>query len=101
MNIVNCYPHDLVIAGKVKLPASEVVLRLEESMVQIGEIEGARFFERWTTVHGLPPRQPETLYVVRAVVAEARRDRDDLIVPNVVRDDRGRIVRCDSFYRLR
>jgi hypothetical protein len=41
------------------------------------------------------------LYIVSRVVAEAARDRDDLVVPdNVIRDDQGRVIACRALARV-
>lgn len=46
-------------------------------------------------VCGLPPQEPDTLLIVSRMVADAARDRSDLVSPgDLVRDDKGRIVGC-------
>ena len=51
-----------------------------------------------TSVYGLPHRRDNIFYIVSRVVAEARRDRDDLIIPDeTVRDGEGRIIGCRGF----
>jgi hypothetical protein len=49
----------------------------------------------------LPEPQDDTLYIVSRAVAEAARDRDDLVVPdNVIRDDQGRVIACRALARV-
>jgi hypothetical protein len=44
-------------------------------------------------VTGLPDPQPDTIYIVSAVVAQAVPDRPDVfIVDDAVRDEQGRII---------
>lgn len=52
-------------------------------------------------VEGLPLPQPYTYYVVSMLVAQAMKDRQDiLIVDNTVRDEKGRITGAIAFARL-
>lgn len=47
---------------------------------------------------GLPAKEPGVLLIVSRLVAEANRDRADLVVPHdTVRDAQGRIVGCRRF----
>lgn len=48
-------------------------------------------------VKNLPNVEPGVLLIVSRIVAEAATDRDDLIVPNTVRDKNGTIIGCRSF----
>lgn len=49
----------------------------------------------------LPEPEPGTLFVVSRVIAEARPDRTDLLVPyDLVRDDAGRVIACRSLARM-
>lgn len=52
-------------------------------------------------VEGLPDPRPFVQYIVSRVVAEAARDRDDLLIPDdTVRDEQGRIIGCRALARL-
>ena len=53
-----------------------------------------RFLADETTL--LPPIEEGVYYIVSAIVATAIR-RNDLIVPNTIRDEDGQIIGCDSF----
>ena len=49
----------------------------------------------------LPEPEPNTLLIVSRVIAEARPDRTDLLVPyDLVRDEAGRVVACRSLARV-
>lgn len=57
--------------------------------------------QRFGAVTGLPAPRPDTAYVVSRIVAEACRDRDDLLIPGpAIRDQAGRVVGCDGLSRL-
>ncbi|HEU0089324.1 MAG TPA: hypothetical protein VFQ77_17045 [Pseudonocardiaceae bacterium] len=50
---------------------------------------------------GLPEPAPDTLLMVSRVVAEARPERTDLLVPyDLVRDEAGRVVACRCLARI-
>ena len=104
MNIVNLTPHALFLmpAGPtgpvVTIPPSGLVARCATSRVQVGTvtvngitvpINQTRFGE----VSNLPDPQPNTIYVVSALVAQAVPERQDVfIVDDSVRDEQGRII---------
>ena len=45
-------------------------------------------------VYDLPSPQPDTIYIVSRLVAEATRREDLYIVDDAVRDENGRIIGC-------
>ena len=47
--------------------------------------------------HELPEQQDGTFYIVSALVARVAQREDFIIVDDTVRDDKGRIVGCQSF----
>ena len=52
-------------------------------------------------VEGLPEERDDTLIIVSSLVAQAARDRSDLVIPNeAVRDEKGQIVGCKSLGRI-
>jgi len=104
MNIVNLTPHALVMmpagpAGPiVTIPPSGQVARCAVDRVQIYTVtvDGISVPVnkiQFGTVSGLPDPQPDTIYVVSTLVAQAVPDRWDVfIVDDAVRDDQGRII---------
>ena len=104
MNIVNLTPHALnfMLQGPdgpvVTIPPSGLVARCATSRVQVGTVtmDGIAIPANRTqfgAVTGLPDPQPDTIFVVSALVAQAVPDRQDVfIVDDVVRNDRGRII---------
>lgn len=96
MRLINLTPHDINIIGGETIKSSGVV-RLSVKTEVVGEVNGLPLTKKvFGEVEGLPEKEKGTLFIVSALVAGAV-DRDDLIVPNVVRDDKGRIIGCDGF----
>ena len=104
MNIVNLTPHalNLMPTGPtgpvVTISPSGQVARCATSRVQVGTVtvDGIAIPVNRTqfgVVTDLPDPQPDTIYIVSAVVAQAVPDRPDVfIVDDAVRDDQGRII---------
>jgi len=103
---MNLTPHplNLMPAGPtgpvVTIPPSGQVARCATSRVQVDTItvDGVTIPVNRTQfgeVTGLPDPQPDTIYIVSAVVAQAVPDRTDVfIVDDAVRDEQGRIIGC-------
>lgn len=104
MRIVNLTPHDLNLMPEgpegpvVTIPPSGQVARCAVDRVQVDTItvDGIAIpvnQTRFGEVTGLPDPQPDTIFVVSAVVAQAVPDRPDVfIVDDAVRDEQGRII---------
>lgn len=101
MKIINLTPHalNLLVDGKeIVVPPSGTVARAATIRQQVGTInvDGVDVPVNKTVfgdIDGLPDPQPDTIYVVSMLVAQAVPDRDDVfIVDDTVRDDQGRIV---------
>lgn len=102
MNIINLTPHkiNLMPEGEptVTIPPSGLVARCATSRVQVDTVtvDGVTVpvnQTRFGTVSDLPEPQPDTIYVVSALVAQAVPERQDVvIVDDAVRDDQGRII---------
>ena len=104
MNIVNLTPHDLNLMPKgpdgpvVTIPRSGQVARCTVDRVQVDAVtvDGISVpvnQTRFGEVFDLPGPQPDTIFVVSALVAQAVPERQDVfIVDDAVRDDQGRII---------
>jgi len=101
MKIINLTPHALNIvtdSGTVTIPPSGTVARVSVTResagtVTVGGVQVPLYRATYGAVEGLPAPEPNTLFVVSAVVAAAARDRTDLVVPDdLVRGDQGRVV---------
>jgi len=104
MNIVNLTPHAITMmpagpAGPVvTILPSGIVARCATSRVQVDTVTVDGIVipvnrTQFGAVTGLPDPQPDTIYIVSAVVAQAVPDRQDVfIVDDAVRDEQGRII---------
>lgn len=107
MKIVNLTPHALNFVNDanesiVTIPPSGVVARCavhREDVANIvidDDVLGYKIPVHKTifgAVEGLPDPEPDTVYVVSAIVANAVPDRPDVfIVDDTVRDEQGRII---------
>jgi len=112
MKIVNLTPHDVVIVNDnseeiKRYPASGQVARVNTQAEPIGEVDGIQVVRtKYGDVDGLPDKQPDTVYLVSLVVAQALRgSRTDVYVPDtgpgsVVRDDKGQIIGVKRLMQL-
>ena len=104
MNIVNLTPHALNLMPDgptgpvVTIPPSGLVARCAVNRVQVDTVtvDGITVPVNQTqfgSVSDLPDPQPDTIYIVSSLVAQAVPDRQDVfIVDDAVRDDQGRII---------
>ena len=114
MRLVNCTPHAVCFYSgseqRLTLEPSGIVTRvamgtaLVTSLVVRGDDGYSVVVPIMATVAGpvedLPAPAPDTYYVVSRLVLDHAPDRGDLVVPHdLVRDDEGRILGCQSFSR--
>lgn len=112
MNIVNLTPHalNLMPAGPagpvVTIPPSGQVARCAVDRVQVNTVavDGIAVpvnQTRFGEVSNLPDPQPDTIFVVSALVAQAVPDRQDVfITDDAVRDEQGRIIGCKALAHI-
>lgn len=106
MELVNLTPHPITLHradGTVRTIAPEPTpARVATTTREIGEIDGIPLVEEaYEDVTGLPPPQPDTVYVVARVVAEHNPHRGDLVAPgNLIRDDQGRPIGARALVRI-
>lgn len=93
MNIINLTPHDVVLNDGTTFPPSGKVARVTTNYYKVGGI----FTEvSYGEVVNLPPEQPDTVYIVSAIVSGAT-DRKDVVCPatshpKCIRNEKGQIV---------
>ena len=96
---VNLTPHDIKLNdGRIYRPSGEIA-RVGVSYSDIIDDVTAQVFGE---VEGLPPQAKGVLYIVSGLVLAANKERQDLVAPatghpEVVRDDKGRIVSVPCF----
>lgn len=105
MRIINLTPHTINLYRNgemiMAIPSSGVA-RVSVTSQVIGEVNG---FPIKQNVYGeiidLPDPIGETVYIVSALVAQAAKDRTDLLVVNdTVRNENGQIIGCQGFARI-
>lgn len=108
VRLMNCTPHEITVVGEagevvLTLPPSGMVARCsvkKEHVATLG-VGNHNIPVSWVTfgeVVDLPEPVDGVIYVVSRIVAEARRDRDDLLIPDdLVRDAEGRVIGCRGF----
>ena len=100
MTIMNCTPHAINIIdseGKeiLTLEPSGICPRCSVERKKVGDINGIPINKSvFGDVYDLPSPQPDTIYIVSRLVAEATRREDLYIVDDAVRDENGRIIGC-------
>ena len=100
MTIMNCTPHAINIMdseGKkiLTLEPSGICPRCSVERKKVGDINGIPINKSvFGDVYDLPSPQPDMIYIVSRVVAEAARREDLYIVDDAVRDENGRIIGC-------
>jgi hypothetical protein len=108
MHIINLTPHAIVIeksdGTQVSIPATTPSARIQQQNVISADIDGIPVSAViYGDVEYLPDPQPETVYVVSAMVAQQCRGRVDVVAPDTgstaIRDEAGRIVAVRGFVR--
>jgi hypothetical protein len=119
--IINCTPHAITLVSdhnvafdpksrsyklnegeevviKATIPPSGEVARCSMTEQIVGEVNGTPLVKNtYGQIEGLPEPQPDTFYVVSALVATAAK-RPDLLIPSrMVRDNEGKILGCTAF----
>lgn len=102
MNIINLTPHPINLIPEggptVTIPPSGIVARCATSRVQVSTVTVDDIVipvncTQFGTVSDLPDLQPDTIYIVSALVAQAVPKRPDVfIVDDAVRDEQGRVI---------
>ena len=101
MKAINLTPHAITVCGVIIQP-SGIVARVAATTVNAGEtiIDGVRIHVNrveYGMVENLPEPEHGTIYIVSGLVAGRCKDRDDVFYPgNLVRDNEGRVIGCDS-----
>lgn len=108
--LVNLTPHTVTFLGpdgqKVELLPSGAVARASLQRAQTAEvIFGGLAIPVYKVLPAgqaiIPPAVPGVQLVVSRLVAEACRDRDDLLVPDdLVRNEEGRVLGCRALARV-
>ena len=113
MQFINITPHsiDLIVSNtKISIPPTGIIARCSVESEQLPTIsasfDGMNFEiplsqTKLGEIVGLPPQLENTYYITSIVVAQkaSQLGRQDVLVPDVIRDTKGNIIGCKGFYR--
>ena len=105
MKIINLTPHPIVITNGPTLQPSGTVARVTTQQVDAGTINGIPVkTQTFGDIVDLPDPQPDTIFVVSAIVLAAAKaqGRTDVVAPdtaNAVRNENGYIVSVPGFVK--
>lgn len=108
MKLVNLTPHKISVflpnGEKTEIEPSGTVARVQARSVEIGTVEGIPVVRtEFGAVDGLPEPQPNTIFIVSTLVAQALKGkRHDIVAPDTspqsaIRDENGRIMGIKRF----
>ena len=111
MKLVNLTPHEITIVNDegeilLRIQPSGTVARIEMRHVKVAyfDTDGASIpvnHVQLGQTNGLPEMTPGVMLLVSRVVAEAVRDRDDILITDEsIRDHDGRIIGCKALAHL-
>ena len=110
VKLTNLTPHEIKIVGedgevKQIIPPSGQIARVRTEQTVVGEVNGVPIVKTtFGDVEGLPEQQPNTVFIVSSLVAQAVPHRRDVVAPDTspsgaVRDADGRIIGVKRFQR--
>jgi len=110
MRIINLTPHAITVrleSGDRVFEPSGQVARVAVTATPVGEVDGIPVVaQAYGEIEDLPAPEPDTLYLVSAIVLAAAKEagRRDVIAPDTspqgaIRDEAGRIVAVRRFVR--
>lgn len=98
--IINLTPHEINIVGEqnITIQPSGQIARVAEKIGTIGDVNGIPIIHKtFGSVEGLPEPQPETVFIVSLLVAQATHRTDILAIGETVRNEKGQVVGAKSF----
>lgn len=95
--LVNLTPHPVSFIhdqGQIELPACPNPIRLKETLVKVGEVEGIGVFDiSYGEPENLPEPRAGRLLIVPTLIRQALPHRFDLVSPcQFVRDEQGQVT---------
>nr|WP_270554615.1 hypothetical protein [Butyricicoccus sp. AF05-36] len=107
MTIINLTPHAINFLREdnsvlATVEPSGTIARASQTRDRVSEVNGIPVNQcSYGSVTGLPDPQPETIYLVSALTAQACRDRSDVfIVDDAVRNESGQIIGCRAIAHI-
>lgn len=107
MTIINLTPHAINFLREdnsvlATVEPSGTIARASQTRDRVSEVNGIPVNQcSYGSVTGLPDPQPETIYLVSALTAQACRNRSDVfIVDDAVRNESGQIIGCRAIAHI-
>lgn len=107
MTIINLTPHAINFLREdnsvlATVEPSGTIARASQTRARVSEVNGIVVNQcSYGAVIGLPDPQPETIYLVSALTAQACRDRNDVfITDDAVRNESGQIIGCRAIAHI-
>lgn len=107
MTIINLTPHAINFLREdnsvlATVEPSGTITRASQTRERVSEVNGIPVNQcSYGAVTGLPDPQPETIYLVSALTAQACRNRSDVfIVDDAVRNESGQIIGCRAIAHI-
>lgn len=107
MTIINLTPHAITFLRDDNsvlaiVEPSGTIARASQTREAVDSVNGIVINQcSYGSVTGLPDPQPETIYLVSALTAQACPERSDVyIVDDAVRDENGRIIGCRAIAHI-
>ena len=107
MKIINLTPHAINFLREdnsvlATIEPSGTIARASQTRDRVSEVNGIPVNQcSYGSVTGLPDPQPETIYLVSALTAQACRNRSDVfIVDDAVRNESGQIIGCRAIAHI-
>lgn len=97
--IINLTPHEINIMGEktMNIPPSGQIARVAEKTEIMGDVNSIPIIHKtFGAIEGLPESQPDTIYIVSLLVAQATNRTDVLTIGETVRNDKGQVVGAKS-----
>lgn len=105
--IVNCTKQDIMVINpdgeRFNIPPSGIIPWIEIEKELVAEVEVGQgvivpiYRERLVNLQNIPDEEDGTWYIVSAKIADYLPEREDFIVPNLLKDSRGRALGITSF----
>lgn len=116
MKLINATPHQIVLLNEIKEPIatfepSGIIPRCSVNSEKLPNLKIKTESDTTLSIQisksvlgdvvGLPPYEKDVFWIVSMVVAQKAKDygRDDLLVPDAVRNDSGFIIGCRGFLK--
>ena len=105
MKLINCTMHNIVLTrpdGTTRtIMPSGICPRFDRNQVEVDPIDGFPVFEvSFGELQNLPPARPGFLFIVSSVVANAVKDRNDLLIPFTQRGTNQSVTKVVGFSKI-